>query len=71
MFLYCSLLETNLIKFSEAEKDRMLNFPNKEFLLDKTMEKVAYMGLLDIIFAYAYNHRIMEGENSVSELDIV
>lgn len=57
--------ETNLIKFSEAEKDRMLNFPNKEFLLDKTMEKVAYMGLLDIIFAYAYNHRIMEGENSV------
>ena len=25
-----------------------------------------YLGLVDIMFAYAYNHRVTEGENNVS-----
>ncbi|XP_071816381.1 protein SHQ1 homolog [Apostichopus japonicus] len=55
----------DLIKFTEAEREQMLKLPRKEFLLDKNMEIEAYMGLLDVIFAYAFNHRSTEGDNSV------
>lgn len=35
-------------------------------LLDKATRRSLYLGLIDIIFAYAYNYRTTEGENSVS-----
>ena len=35
-------------------------------LLDKATRRSLYLGLVDIIFAYAYNYRTTEGENSVS-----
>lgn len=28
-------------------------------------EKATYLGLVDILFAYSYNHRVFEGENTV------
>ena len=34
-------------------------------LLDKEEEIPLYLGLVDIIYAYAYNHRTTEGENTV------
>lgn len=35
-------------------------------ILDKATERALYLGMIDIIFAYAYDHRITESEHSVS-----
>ncbi len=35
-------------------------------LLDKAMKRSLYLGLVDIIFSYAYQHRTTEGEDNVS-----
>ncbi|KAJ8047208.1 Protein SHQ1-like [Holothuria leucospilota] len=53
------------IKFTDDEKEQMRKLPHKEYLLDKAMEKEAYMGLVDILYGYAYNARCSEGEESV------
>jgi protein SHQ1 len=55
----------DIIPFSDAEKMQLKELPNKEFLLDKAAERVLYLGLVDIIFAYAYDYRITEGEHNV------
>jgi hypothetical protein len=34
-------------------------------LLEETEMRVALLGLVDIMFAYAYNNRVTEGENTV------
>ena len=34
-------------------------------LLDKAMKRSLYLGLVDIIFAFAYDHRTTLGENNV------
>lgn len=54
------------IKFTDDEKEQMRKLPHKEYLLDKAMEKEAYLGLVDILYAYAYNVRCSEGEENVS-----
>ncbi|KAI8822541.1 SHQ1 protein-domain-containing protein [Fimicolochytrium jonesii] len=51
------------LAFSEQEQEQMRNLPNKEYLLDD--ERAAYLGLVDLVFAYSYNHRTTEGENTV------
>ncbi|KAI9323621.1 SHQ1 protein-domain-containing protein [Dichotomocladium elegans] len=56
----------SLIKFSEKEQTMMRQLPNKEFLLSN--QKSTYLGLVDLMFAYSYNHRIFEGENSVESI---
>ncbi|XP_067024259.1 protein SHQ1 homolog isoform X2 [Acropora muricata] len=52
-------------QFTDAEKDQLRRLPNKDYLLDKEEEIPLYLGLVDIIYAYAYNHRTTEGENTV------
>ncbi|KAI9253810.1 SHQ1 protein-domain-containing protein [Phascolomyces articulosus] len=56
----------SLIKFTEKEQAMMRDLPKKEFLLSN--EKVTYLGLVDLLFAYSYNHRIFEGEDSVESV---
>lgn len=51
--------------FTEKEKDKLRHLPNKEYLLDEQVEQSLLLGLVDIIFAYAYNYRTTEGENTV------
>ncbi|KAI9208549.1 SHQ1 protein-domain-containing protein [Polychytrium aggregatum] len=51
------------LEFSAQEREQMLRLPNKEYLLDD--EKAIYLGLVDIMFAYCYNHRTTEGDNTV------
>lgn len=34
-------------------------------LLDKVTLHSVYLGLVDIVYAFAYNHRINEGESNV------
>ncbi|XP_068714980.1 protein SHQ1 homolog [Montipora foliosa] len=53
------------VHFTDAEKDQLRRLPNRDYLLDKEEELSLYLGLVDIIYAYAYNHRTTEGENTV------
>ncbi|CAL1285299.1 unnamed protein product [Larinioides sclopetarius] len=55
----------DITKFTSEEKERLRRLPCKEYLLDKNQKKTAYLGLIDILFAYAYNKRTTEGENTV------
>ncbi|RUS24233.1 SHQ1 protein-domain-containing protein [Jimgerdemannia flammicorona] len=53
----------SLIPFTERDQELMRGLPNKEYLIQN--EKSIYLGLVDILFAYSYNHRITEGDNTV------
>ena len=44
-----------------------LDCDNYTDLLDKATRRTLYFGLVDIIFAYAYDYRITEGEHNVSQ----
>ncbi|XP_033102345.1 protein SHQ1 homolog [Anneissia japonica] len=57
--------EENIVTFSEEEKEQMRQLPRKEILHEKESDTIALLSLVDIIFAYAYNHRTTEGENTV------
>ncbi|KAI9143501.1 SHQ1 protein-domain-containing protein [Paraphysoderma sedebokerense] len=53
------------IKFSEFEKSQMINLRSKELLLSKKEQKPLYLALIDLLYAYCYNYRTTEGENTV------
>lgn len=55
----------DLFRFTEEEKTKMRNLPRREYLLDKQLEPSLLLGLVDILFAYAYNKRATEGEDTV------
>lgn len=72
-------IDTFLV-FTEKEQEQMRNLPNKDCnyygvlalsnnlvldLIDEAMEPSIYLGLVDIIFAYCYNKRSCEGEDTV------
>ncbi|XP_063071345.1 protein SHQ1 homolog [Engraulis encrasicolus] len=54
-----------MVVFSEEEKDQMRRFSNRGYLLDKASRRQVWLGLLDILLAYAYEIRVTEGEHSV------
>lgn len=62
---HSSVTEEITVKFTDNEKDQLRRLPNKDYLLDDKEEFVLFLGLVDIIYAYAYNHRTTEGENTV------
>ncbi|XP_052780124.1 protein SHQ1 homolog [Mya arenaria] len=51
------------VTFTDDEKEVMRKLPKKEYLLESGEETAVYLGLVDIMFAYVYNHRTTEGEN--------
>ncbi|XP_072178404.1 protein SHQ1 homolog isoform X1 [Diadema setosum] len=53
------------VMFSEEETELMRKLPRKEYILNNVEERGALLGVADILFAYAYNVRTNEGENSV------
>ncbi|XP_076313606.1 protein SHQ1 homolog [Tachypleus tridentatus] len=54
-----------LVSFTEAEKEKMRKLPKKEYLLSKATKQTLFLGLVDILFAYAYDIRTTEGEQTV------
>uniref|UniRef100_A0A8C5R386 Protein SHQ1 homolog n=1 Tax=Leptobrachium leishanense TaxID=445787 RepID=A0A8C5R386_9ANUR len=64
--------EEKRVAFTESEKDQLRQFTNKSYLLDKKAERVAFLGLIDVLLAYCYEVRATEGErnnyNSVKEV---
>ncbi|XP_078677362.1 protein SHQ1 homolog [Branchiostoma floridae x Branchiostoma belcheri] len=57
--------EEEVLVFSEEEKEQLLRLPKREYLLDGKTLPVVCFSLVDILFAYAYNYRTTEGEDSV------
>ncbi|CAG8631110.1 1995_t:CDS:2, partial [Ambispora leptoticha] len=53
----------NILKFTEKETLMMMNLPNKSYLIQNT--DAIYFGLVDLLYAYSYNHRVYEGEITV------
>ncbi|KAJ3188557.1 Hsp90 cochaperone shq1 [Irineochytrium annulatum] len=53
------------MEFTEAERGMMMGLPRKEVLVDANSSKSIYLGLVDIMFAYCYDHRTTEGEPTV------
>ena len=61
-----SVLVCSLADFSDRERDQMMQLANREFLFDDAaVVKSTYLGLVDILFGYAYNYRATGGENDV------
>lgn len=50
--------------FKEEEKERLIQLPNKDFILDKIEEHKVFLSLVDIIFGYVYDHRTTEGDST-------
>lgn len=55
-----------VVVLTEEERDQMIKFSKKEYLLDQKTEASVMLGLVDIMFAYAYDVRTTEAEHSVS-----
>lgn len=55
----------DILKFTEEEQEKMIKLPKKKYLIEESVLPSVYLGLIDLLFAYAYNHRITEGENNV------
>ncbi|KAG8323262.1 Hsp90 cochaperone shq1 [Homalodisca vitripennis] len=53
------------VKLTDVEKESLKKLGNKEFLLSKEDKVSVWLSLVDIVFAYAYNHRTTLGENTV------
>ncbi|XP_069062206.1 protein SHQ1 homolog isoform X1 [Pleurodeles waltl] len=53
------------VVFSDEEKQKLRNFKNKSFLLDKKARSRVYLSLVDVLLAYCYDIRVTEGERNV------
>ncbi|RGB43927.1 SHQ1 domain-containing protein [Rhizophagus diaphanus] len=51
------------LNFTEEENTIMRNLTNKQYLIENVGS--IYYGLIDLLFAYSYNYRVFEGENTV------
>lgn len=49
--------------FTAAEAEEMRRLPRKEYLVDSV--KAELIALVDIVYAWAYNHRVTQGEHTV------
>uniref|UniRef100_A0A1B6DBX3 Protein SHQ1 homolog n=1 Tax=Clastoptera arizonana TaxID=38151 RepID=A0A1B6DBX3_9HEMI len=52
------------VTLNHEEQEKLLSFGNKEYLLNKEEKKIVLLSLVDILFAYSYNHRTTYGEDS-------
>lgn len=53
------------VKLSQEEKECLKKLGNKEFLISKEDKAGVWLSLVDIVYAFAYNHRTTLGENHV------
>lgn len=59
--------ESDVISFSDDEIFKLKNLPKRDYscIHDKETKKSLLLGMIDILFSYAYNKRVTEGENCV------
>ncbi|XP_061584671.1 protein SHQ1 homolog [Cololabis saira] len=53
------------VLFTDQDKEQLRRFTNRSYLLDKPSRHQAWLGLVDVLLAYAYEVRSTEGEHSV------
>lgn len=51
------------LRFTSNETEEMRRLPRKEYLVDAV--KPELIGLIDIVYSWAYNHRITQGDHTV------
>lgn len=53
------------VVFSDEEKEQMLQLPRKEYIIDDSERSSVYLGIIDLLFAYAFDFRQNGGECNV------
>ena len=51
--------------FTVAEQAQLAALPNKEHLITKLERRSLLLGMLDVLYGYAYDHRVTEGDPNV------
>lgn len=51
--------------FTEKEREKLMQLPRREYLIDEQNIEATYLGLVDLMLAYAYNYRFTQGESNV------
>ena len=51
--------------FSDEEEDQLLKLPRKEYIIDDSEISSVYLGVVDLLLAYAFDYRQFSGEQSV------
>lgn len=51
--------------FNDEEQEVLRSLQNQEYLIDREMKPIIYLGLVDLLFAYSYDHRTTMGESTV------
>ncbi|KAJ1972726.1 hypothetical protein H4R34_005308 [Dimargaris verticillata] len=56
-----------IAQFTDQEKAQMQELPRKELLIDTAAatQRSLYLGLVDLLYAYSYNHRTTFGDSTV------
>ena len=52
--------------FTDDDKAQLRRFTNRSYLLDRPCRQAVWLGLVDVLLAYAYDQRFTEGEPTVS-----
>ncbi|KAG8232336.1 hypothetical protein J437_LFUL012926 [Ladona fulva] len=53
-----------LVSLSEENIDVLKDLPNKEYIMDSSEKTYCYLGIIDLVFAYAYDQRTTDGEGT-------
>ncbi|XP_046881166.1 protein SHQ1 homolog isoform X2 [Hypomesus transpacificus] len=53
------------VSFTDDDKEQLRRFTNRSFLLEKKARQQVWLGLVDVLLAYAYEVRTTEGEPTV------
>lgn len=59
-----SFYELTKMKLTCEENEKLMKLPQKSYLLSKREEQKCFLGLVDILFAFCYNYRTTDGENT-------
>ncbi|XP_073974072.1 protein SHQ1 homolog isoform X1 [Rhodnius prolixus] len=53
------------VVLTDEEREYLKTLGNKDYLIDSKERRIALLSLVDILYAYAYNHRTTLGESTV------
>uniref|UniRef100_A0A0V0G9M8 Protein SHQ1 homolog n=1 Tax=Triatoma dimidiata TaxID=72491 RepID=A0A0V0G9M8_TRIDM len=60
-----NILNKKEVMLTDEEREYLKNLGNRDYLIDSRERRIALLSLVDILFAYAYNHRTTLGESTV------
>ncbi len=64
-YLYVSDLDPEDLELNDDERDRLISLPAKlDTKFPKDLTQSVYFGLIDILYAYLYDHRTTDGEHN-------